>query len=190
MGNLSKAAELSTLIRASPIADVPPSFIADPRAREQHGASASRHAHDQLLSLLPASYRKELGDLDTTGRLITAYVGKDVRSPPVRARSEIVTERMVLPLIWTTGRVFLKPCLRILPEPRMDPILLMRNGVRQKVGGRGQPPARSEMLAIPPQVVSEPAKQGSVVRKRQLHGYIRRWNLCTNLVHDSFALCL
>lgn len=46
--------------------------------KNEHGADASRHDHEQLLSLLPAPYRAESGDLAAAGRQVTAYVVKEL----------------------------------------------------------------------------------------------------------------
>ncbi|KAH8652932.1 hypothetical protein BGZ61DRAFT_288871, partial [Ilyonectria robusta] len=118
----------------------PPSIRLLERENE-HGADASRHDHDQLLSLLPASCRTESGDLAAAGRQVTPCVEKELdlqrlasihswlrvagRLMPPRAlhhqlvlgREIVITERMDMHLVWTTGRMFLKPIPRFLLEP-------------------------------------------------------------------------
>ncbi|KND86058.1 hypothetical protein TOPH_09274 [Tolypocladium ophioglossoides CBS 100239] len=108
----------------------------------EQAADASRRGHDQLLSLLPASYRIESGDLAAAGRHVTACIEKelDLRRlasihswlwvaglpmPPrllhyqlLLSREVFATERMDMHLVWTIGRVFLKPIPRFLLDPR------------------------------------------------------------------------
>ncbi|KAH6975608.1 hypothetical protein EDB80DRAFT_757747 [Ilyonectria destructans] len=72
----------------------------------EHSADASRHNHDQLLSLLPASYRTESGDLAAAGRQRLASIhswlwvaGRPLPPRPlhhqlVLGREIVVTERM------------------------------------------------------------------------------------------------
>ncbi|KAM3542625.1 hypothetical protein ARSEF1564_004457 [Beauveria bassiana] len=110
------------------------------RLLEQH-AVTSQGGHDQLLTLLPASYRKEPSDLAAAGHYVTACVEEelDLRRltsirrwlwvagmplPPralhhqlLLGREIFVTERMDMHLVWTTGRMFLKPIRRFLLEP-------------------------------------------------------------------------
>ncbi|EJP61156.1 uncharacterized protein BBA_09902 [Beauveria bassiana ARSEF 2860] len=110
------------------------------RLLEQH-AAASGDERDQLLTLLPASYRKESGDLAAAGQHVTACVEEelDLRRltsiqgwlwvagmplPPralhhqlLLGREIFVTEQMDMHLVWTTGRMFLKPVPRFLLEP-------------------------------------------------------------------------
>ncbi|KAH8652846.1 hypothetical protein BGZ61DRAFT_500805 [Ilyonectria robusta] len=119
----------------------PPSIRLLERENE-HGADASRHDHDQLLLLLPASYRTESGDLAAAGRQVTPCVEKELDlqrlasihswlwvagrlMPPrplhhqlVLGREIVITERMDMHLVWTTGRMFLKPIPRFLLEPQ------------------------------------------------------------------------
>ncbi|KAL6406192.1 hypothetical protein AUP68_10360 [Ilyonectria robusta] len=107
----------------------------------EHDADASRRDLDQLLELLPASYRTEFGDLAAAGLHVSACVEKefDLRRltsihgwlwvagrpmPPqplhhqlVVGREIVITERMDMHLVWTTGRMFLKPLPRFLLEP-------------------------------------------------------------------------
>lgn len=94
-----------------------------------------------LLSLLPASYREGLGDLVAASHGITACIEKELDLDrlasvqnwlwaaglplPPRAvhhqlllgREIFITEQMDLHLVWTTGRVFLKPLPRFLLDP-------------------------------------------------------------------------
>lgn len=104
----------------------------------EEDADASRHGHDQLL---PATYRTEHGDLATAARQVTACIEKELDLerlasihtwlwlaglplPPrplhhqiLLSREIFVTERMDMHLVWTTGRIFLKPIPRFLLEP-------------------------------------------------------------------------
>ncbi|KJZ68076.1 hypothetical protein HIM_12532 [Hirsutella minnesotensis 3608] len=120
---------------------VPPFYIRLLDHGNEHDADASRRDRDQLLSLLPASYRKESGDLAAVCRHVTACVEKELDLErltsihdwlwvaglplPPRAlhnqlllgREILVTERMDMHLVWTTGKMFLKPIPRFLLEP-------------------------------------------------------------------------
>ncbi|PYI26037.1 hypothetical protein BP00DRAFT_461348 [Aspergillus indologenus CBS 114.80] len=97
--------------------------------------------HDQLLDLLPASYREESGDVVATDRDVTACIKKELDLDrltivhrwlwvaglplPPRAlhhqlllnREIFITEQMDMHLVWTAGRIFLKPIPRFLLEP-------------------------------------------------------------------------
>ncbi|ROT38616.1 hypothetical protein SODALDRAFT_166386 [Sodiomyces alkalinus F11] len=97
---------------------------------------------DELLSLLPASFRTKSDDLVAARRDVRACVEKelDLRRltdilgwlwiagrpmPPCQlhhqlllSRDVFVTERIDMHLVWTTGRIFLKPLPRFLLEPR------------------------------------------------------------------------
>ncbi|KAH6982493.1 hypothetical protein EDB80DRAFT_254970, partial [Ilyonectria destructans] len=107
----------------------------------EHGADASRHDHEQLLLLLPVPYRAESGDLAAVGRQVTTCVVKELDLqrlanihgwlwvagrpvPPLPLHHQldlgrdVVTERMDMHLVWTTGRMFLKPIPRFLLEPQ------------------------------------------------------------------------
>ncbi|KAH8707819.1 hypothetical protein HC256_009989 [Beauveria bassiana] len=110
---------------------------------------------DQLLALLPASYRKESGDLGTAGLHVTARVERELDlhwlaniqdwlwiaglSLPPRALHhqlllgrEIVTEQMDMHLVWTAGRMFVKPIPRFLLEPDFWAVhLVCADGRRQ-----------------------------------------------------------
>ncbi|OAA54618.1 hypothetical protein ISF_08219 [Cordyceps fumosorosea ARSEF 2679] len=103
----------------------------------QH-AVAGQGEHDRLLTLLPALYRKESGDLAAVGQHVMACVEEelDLRRlasihgwlwvaglplPPralhhqlLLGREIFVTERMDMHLVWTAGRIFLKPIPRFL----------------------------------------------------------------------------
>ncbi|OAQ89062.1 FluG domain-containing protein [Purpureocillium lilacinum] len=120
---------------------VPPFYIGLLNHGHEYDANASRRDRDQLLSLLPASYRKDSGELAAVGRHITACVAKELHLErltrihdwlwvaglplPPRAlhnqlllgRGIFVTERMDMHLVWTTGQIFLKPIPRFLLEP-------------------------------------------------------------------------
>ncbi|OJK00246.1 hypothetical protein ASPACDRAFT_1880666 [Aspergillus aculeatus ATCC 16872] len=96
---------------------------------------------DQLLYLLPASYRKASGDVVAAARNVTACIEKELnldrltiihrwlwvagRPLPPRAlhhqlllnRGILITEQMDMHLVWTAGRIFLKPIPRFLLEP-------------------------------------------------------------------------
>ncbi|KAM3470253.1 hypothetical protein MY5147_006520 [Beauveria neobassiana] len=96
---------------------------------------------DQLLTLLPALYRKESGDLAAVRQHVTACVEEelDLRRlasihgwlwlaglplPPralhhqlLLGREIFVTERMDMHLVWTAGKMFLKPIPRFLLDP-------------------------------------------------------------------------
>ncbi|KAJ5106208.1 hypothetical protein N7456_002883 [Penicillium angulare] len=96
---------------------------------------------DESLSLLPASYRENVSDLIASSCNVSACVEKELDIDrlatvhnwlwaaglplPPRAlhhqillgRETFVTERMDMHLVWTTGRIFLKPIPRFLLEP-------------------------------------------------------------------------
>jgi hypothetical protein len=103
---------------------------------------ASLLDHNQIRSLLPASYRTGKGDdVAAAGRDVTTCIKKEFdlhrlhniftwlwvagRPMPPRplhyqlllAREIFVTEQMDMHLVWTTGRIFLKPIPRFLLEP-------------------------------------------------------------------------
>ncbi|KAJ3494230.1 hypothetical protein NLG97_g4214 [Lecanicillium saksenae] len=104
-------------------------------------AVAPRDDPNQLLTLLPASYRKQSGDLAATGQHVTACLEQELDLQrltsiqgwlwmagmplPPRAlhhqlllgREIYVTEQMDMHLVWTPGRMFLKPIPRFLLEP-------------------------------------------------------------------------
>lgn len=97
---------------------------------------------DKLLSLLPASYRTESDDLVASSCAVEACVKKELdlqrltdilnwlwiagRPMPPRplhyqlllSRDIFAKERIDMHLVWTTGRIFLKPLPRFLLEPR------------------------------------------------------------------------
>lgn len=97
---------------------------------------------DQLLQLLPAVFRSELGELGTVtkhpfatlereldlARLCGVYdwlwlTGLPMPPRPLHyqllmRREIIIAERMDMHLVWTTGRLFLKPLPRYLLEPQ------------------------------------------------------------------------
>lgn len=93
-----------------------------------------------LLTLLPASYRKKASDLAAAGHYVTACVEEelDLRLTSIRrylrvagmplppralhrqlllGRAIFVTKRMDMHLVWTTGRMFLKPMPLFLLRP-------------------------------------------------------------------------
>ncbi|KAJ3488537.1 hypothetical protein NLG97_g6182 [Lecanicillium saksenae] len=104
---------------------------------EQH-VVAGQGERDHLAALLPALFRKESGDLAAVGEHVTACVEDEldlrrlasisnwlwvagVPLPPralhhqlLLGREIFVTERMDMHLVWTGGRVFLKPIPRFL----------------------------------------------------------------------------
>ncbi|OIW22655.1 hypothetical protein CONLIGDRAFT_545556, partial [Coniochaeta ligniaria NRRL 30616] len=97
--------------------------------------------HDPLLSLLPASYRTATDDIAAAGPharaciakaldlqrldMITGWLGVAGRPMPPRplhhqlllSRELFVTEQMDMHLVWTSGRLFLKPVARFLLDP-------------------------------------------------------------------------
>ncbi|KGQ02693.1 hypothetical protein BBAD15_g12091 [Beauveria bassiana D1-5] len=117
-----------------------PPFSVRLLAYENEHNNASRQDSDQLLALLPAFYRKESGDPGTAGLHVTARVERELDlhwlaniqgwlwiaglSLPPRVLHhqlllgrEVVTEQMDMHLVWTAGRMFLKPIPRFLLEP-------------------------------------------------------------------------
>ncbi|KAH7160537.1 hypothetical protein B0J13DRAFT_617299 [Dactylonectria estremocensis] len=110
------------------------------RENEQ-AANASQHNRHRLLSLLPASYHTESGDLAAEGQHVAACVEKELDlqrlssiynwlwiagwpMPPhaldhqlLLSREIFITERMDMHLVWTMDRMFLKPIPRFLLEP-------------------------------------------------------------------------
>ncbi|KAM4060722.1 subtilisin-like serine protease [Hirsutella rhossiliensis] len=129
--------------RPGPWSEAPPPFsIQLLKPDERHGSAASEANADYLASLLPASYRTESHDVAAAGRHVDASVEQelDLRrlneihdwlwaagrpAPPrplhhqlILGREILVTERIDMHLVWTTGRMFLKPIPRFLLEPR------------------------------------------------------------------------
>ncbi|KAK4657142.1 hypothetical protein QC762_0042850 [Podospora pseudocomata] len=96
---------------------------------------------DRLLSLLPASYRTDTDDIVAAGRDVCACIAKELdlkrldrvlswlwvagRPMPPRplhrqlllSRELFVTEQMDMHLVWTSGRLFVKPIPRFLLDP-------------------------------------------------------------------------
>ncbi|EJP62036.1 uncharacterized protein BBA_08960 [Beauveria bassiana ARSEF 2860] len=100
-----------------------PPFSVRLLAYENEHNNASRQGRDQLLALLPASYRKESGDLGTAGLHDWLWIA-GLPLPPralhhqlLLGREVFVTEQMGMHLVWTAGRLFLKPIPRFLLEP-------------------------------------------------------------------------
>ncbi|KAM3533680.1 hypothetical protein MY4038_002995 [Beauveria bassiana] len=107
----------------------------------EQNAVAGQGERDQLLALLPALYRKESGDMAAVGQHVTACVEEGLNLErlasihgwlwiaglpfPPRAlhhqllleREIFITERLDMHLVWTTGRMFLKPIPRFLLDP-------------------------------------------------------------------------
>ncbi|KAM3466354.1 hypothetical protein MY5147_009080 [Beauveria neobassiana] len=107
----------------------------------EQNAVAGQGERDQLLALLPALYRKESGDMAAVGQHVTACVEEELNLErlasihgwlwiaglplPPRAlhhqlllgREIFITERLDMHLVWTTGRMFLKPIPRFLLDP-------------------------------------------------------------------------
>lgn len=111
---------------------------ADDAPQSNGGASSD---DSLLLSLMPASYRTEFDNLAPSSLDISCIqreldldrlhkvfgwlwlVGRPVPPRPLHHqlllnRDVLVTERMDMHLVWTTGRIFLKPIPRFLLEPR------------------------------------------------------------------------
>ncbi|KAF4507273.1 hypothetical protein G6O67_005930 [Ophiocordyceps sinensis] len=112
------------------------------KPHDRHGSGAPQPNANYLASLLPASYRTETHDVAAAGRHLNASVEQELdlgrlndihdwlwaagRPAPPRplhrqlmlGRDILVTERMDMHLVWTTGRMFLKPIPRFLLEPR------------------------------------------------------------------------
>ncbi|TGJ83467.1 hypothetical protein E0Z10_g5316 [Xylaria hypoxylon] len=106
-----------------------------------NGADGSPLNDEYFLSLLPASYRTDSDNLAPSSGDITACIEKELdlrrlnkvfgwlwmvgRPMPPRplhhqvllGREIFVTEQMDMHLVWTTGRMFLKPIPRFLLEP-------------------------------------------------------------------------
>ncbi|OQD68822.1 hypothetical protein PENDEC_c030G01277 [Penicillium decumbens] len=92
--------------------------------RERHASPAPDD--EQLLSLLPASYRTDSDNL-AAASLISVFgwlwvAGRPMPPRPLHyqlllSREILVTEQMDMHLVWTTGRIFLKPVPRFLLEP-------------------------------------------------------------------------
>ncbi|KAK4233365.1 subtilisin-like serine protease [Achaetomium macrosporum] len=107
-----------------------------------HGDDASRDLNEDLSSGLPASYRTESDDLAAPACHITACIDKELdlrrltrihgwlwavgRPMPPRPlhyqlllrREILVAEQMDMHLVWTTGRIFVKPVPRFLLDSR------------------------------------------------------------------------
>ncbi|KAJ6439026.1 subtilisin-like serine protease [Purpureocillium lavendulum] len=102
---------------------------------------ASPSVDNDLASLMPASYRTEVDNLVAVGRCISPSLERELdlhrldaihnwlwlagRLAPPRplhqqmalGREVIITERMDMHLVWTTGKLFLKPIPRFLLVP-------------------------------------------------------------------------
>ncbi|KAF4331871.1 subtilisin-like serine protease [Fusarium beomiforme] len=120
----------------------PPFSIQLLKHKDNQGAPESLFGDDELTRLLPASYLTESDDLATPGRhvrtcirteldlhrlnKISGWLGIAGRLTPPRplhhqlllSREIFITEQMDMHLIWTTGRIFVKPMPRFLLEPR------------------------------------------------------------------------
>ena len=107
-----------------------------------HGDDPSRDVNEHPSSLLPASYRTKSDDMAAPARDVTACIEKELdlrrltsihgwlwvagRPMPPRPlhyhlllrREILVTEQMDMHLVWTTGRIFIKPVPRFLFDPR------------------------------------------------------------------------
>ncbi|KAL2126774.1 hypothetical protein VTI74DRAFT_270 [Chaetomium olivicolor] len=107
-----------------------------------NGGDTARHVNEHLSSVLPASYRTESDDLAAPARHVTACIDKELdlrrltsihdwlwivgRPMPPRPlhyqllvrREILVTEQMDMHLVWTTGRIFVKPVPSFLLDPR------------------------------------------------------------------------
>ena len=104
-----------------------------------NSADTSQTDDEQILSLLPASYRTDSDNLTAADftivnkeldlqRLNKVFVwlwvaGRPMPPRPLHyqlllSREIFVTEQMDMHMVWTTGRIFLKPIPRFLLEPR------------------------------------------------------------------------
>lgn len=108
----------------------------------QHASIQTPLQHaNWLRPLLPAAYRRESGDLATASNHVTACIDKEldlhrltnihdwlwIAGPPLPPRALhhqvlvgrqiLITERMDMHLVGTTGRLFLKPVPRFLLDP-------------------------------------------------------------------------
>jgi len=117
----------------------PPPFSSRPLS--SNADTAIVPSKDELLSLLPASYRTTSDDLVAASRNVQACIEQELdlgrlnkvsgwlwiagRPMPPRplhhqvllSRDIFITEQMDMHLVWTTGRMFLKPVPRFLLEP-------------------------------------------------------------------------
>lgn len=120
---------------------LPPPFSVRPLHYDSDTAGMPP-SDDELLSLLPASRRTKSDNIVAASRDVKACVEEELdlrrltdifdwlwlagRPMPPRplhhqvllSRDVVVTERIDMHLVWTTGRVFLKPIPRFLLEPR------------------------------------------------------------------------
>ncbi|KAL5364464.1 hypothetical protein BJX96DRAFT_187805 [Aspergillus floccosus] len=120
---------------------VPPFSIRILDQGSLYDPESSRIRSDQLLSLLPASYREAPGNLIPAACNITACIEKEfdlnrlasahkwlwaagLPLPPralhhqlLLGREIFITEQLDMHLVWTTGRIFLKPLPRFLLDP-------------------------------------------------------------------------
>ncbi|KAL2104882.1 hypothetical protein VUR80DRAFT_9409 [Thermomyces stellatus] len=156
----------------------PPSFSVRP-LRDNRDASDAPLSDDELLSLLPASYRTKSDDLVAASRDIKACVEDelDLRrltdifdwlwlagqpTPPrplhhqvLLSRDVFVTERIDMHLVWTTGRIFLRPIPRFLLELRFwTSHLSCAHSCRCPVQ-EGSPGACADGVQKPPEGVPE-----------------------------------
>lgn len=105
------------------------------------GKRNESHSPEQILPLLPAIHRRSPGELIGAGRNINGCIEKELNLDrladvqnwlwvaglpfPPRAlhqqlllgRKIFITEQMDMHLVWTTGRIFIKPLPRMLLEP-------------------------------------------------------------------------
>ncbi|KJZ71093.1 hypothetical protein HIM_09512 [Hirsutella minnesotensis 3608] len=183
---------------------VPPFYIRLLDHGNEHDADASRRDRDQLLSLLPASYRKESGDLAAVCRHVTACVKKELDLErltiihdwlwvaglplPPRAlhnqlllgREILVTERMDMHLVWTTASAQDK---HLLPPEVSWPAwrIFVEQLDTEHVYARVDPRFQYGELRL--------SRLNKIYAFTQtpLRGYVRRWNQYGTFFHDNFA---
>lgn len=112
------------------------------KCENEQETDASQRVTEELSSLLPASHRTASDDLAALARDFTSCVDEELdlqrlarihgclwvagRPMPPRplhyqqllGRAILITERIDMHLVWTTGRIFIKPIPRFLLEPR------------------------------------------------------------------------
>ncbi|KAH6884957.1 hypothetical protein B0T10DRAFT_98751 [Thelonectria olida] len=184
-----------------------------PRARERHGADASRHDQDQRLPLSPPLYRIESGDMAAASRHVTACVEKEfdlqrltsihswlwvsgLPMPPSSLYQQLLlghdifgTECMDMHLVGTTGRR--SEYLSRGGECGCSGHEVAAQGYTQECT-RGLRKRALGFLFSDAALISHESDFRTAKEKHllPLQGYMPRWNQYSDFVRDNFAMLL